>query len=158
MPAGPWSRYDDGGYSGGSTDGPDLQRLLDDSRTTLRKLSRDGDNVWRGAPLLSIHERGWRTPGPGGVAVLDLQVTGILLRSRHPEGDESSRARLVDTPMLYRSGEAQGLDEISALREANAGCRTGRVTTAASHRFDSTDVTRRPRDRPPPSLRPRLPS
>ena len=39
MPAGPWSRYDDGGYSGGSTDGPDLQRLLDDSRTTLRKLS-----------------------------------------------------------------------------------------------------------------------
>src|SRR2546430_16729285 len=26
------SRYDDGGYSGGSTDRPDLQRLLDDSR------------------------------------------------------------------------------------------------------------------------------
>src|SRR4030081_2533403 len=26
------SRYDDGGYSGGSTDGPDLQRLLDDVR------------------------------------------------------------------------------------------------------------------------------
>jgi hypothetical protein len=100
------SRYDDGGYSGGSTDGPDLQRLLDDSRTTLHKLSRDGDNVWRGAPLLSIHERGWRTPGPGGVAVLDLQVTGILLRSRHPEGDESSRARLVDTPMLYAMVEA----------------------------------------------------
>jgi DNA invertase Pin-like site-specific DNA recombinase len=30
------SRYDDGGYSGGSTDRPDLQRLLDDIR--LRKL------------------------------------------------------------------------------------------------------------------------
>jgi site-specific DNA recombinase len=30
------SRYDDGGYSGGSTDRPDLQRLLDDIRT--RKL------------------------------------------------------------------------------------------------------------------------
>jgi site-specific DNA recombinase len=26
------SRYDDGGYSGGSTDRPDLQRLLDDRR------------------------------------------------------------------------------------------------------------------------------
>jgi hypothetical protein len=25
------SRYDDGGYSGGSTDRPDLQRLLDDN-------------------------------------------------------------------------------------------------------------------------------
>src|SRR5277367_4683620 len=30
------SRYDDGGYSGGSTDRPDLQRLLDDVRS--RKL------------------------------------------------------------------------------------------------------------------------
>jgi DNA invertase Pin-like site-specific DNA recombinase len=30
------SRYDDGGYSGGSTDRPDLQRLLDDIRS--RKL------------------------------------------------------------------------------------------------------------------------
>ena len=27
-----WSRYDDGGYSGGSTDRPDLQRPLDDIR------------------------------------------------------------------------------------------------------------------------------
>src|SRR5258706_15806371 len=26
------SRYDDGGYSGGSTDPPDLHKLLDDSR------------------------------------------------------------------------------------------------------------------------------
>ena len=30
------SRYDDGGYSGGSTDRPDLQRLLDDVR--IRKI------------------------------------------------------------------------------------------------------------------------
>src|ERR1700755_3419383 len=27
------SRYDDGGYSGGSTDRPDLQKLLDDIRS-----------------------------------------------------------------------------------------------------------------------------
>jgi len=34
MPAGTLirSRYDDGGYSGGSTDRPDLQRLLEDIR------------------------------------------------------------------------------------------------------------------------------
>jgi hypothetical protein len=34
MRSGCWirSRYDDGGYSGGSTDRPDLQRLLDDIR------------------------------------------------------------------------------------------------------------------------------
>ena len=37
----------------------------------------------------------------------------------------------VETPMLYRSGAARGLDQQSALREANASSRTGRVTTAA---------------------------
>jgi DNA invertase Pin-like site-specific DNA recombinase len=30
------SRYDDGGYSGGSTDRPDLQRLLDDTLVVSR--------------------------------------------------------------------------------------------------------------------------
>jgi DNA invertase Pin-like site-specific DNA recombinase len=30
------ARYDDGGYSGGSTDRPDLQRLLDDIRAPER--------------------------------------------------------------------------------------------------------------------------
>jgi site-specific DNA recombinase len=39
------SRYDDGGYSGGSTDRPDLQRLLEDTVSdlidlALRMLSR----------------------------------------------------------------------------------------------------------------------
>lgn len=37
----------------------------------------------------------------------------------------------VETPMLYRSGAVGGLDEKSALREANASSRTGRVTSAA---------------------------
>ena len=32
--------YDDGGYSGGSTDRPDLQRLLDDIRARKIDLSR----------------------------------------------------------------------------------------------------------------------
>jgi meso-butanediol dehydrogenase / (S,S)-butanediol dehydrogenase / diacetyl reductase len=35
----------------------------------------------------------------------------------------------VETPMLYRSGVTHGLDAKAALREANAGSRTGRVTT-----------------------------
>jgi DNA invertase Pin-like site-specific DNA recombinase len=37
------ARYDDGGYSGGSTDRPDLQRLLDDvapGRSTLSSSTR----------------------------------------------------------------------------------------------------------------------
>ena len=37
------SRYDDGGYSGGSTERPALQRLLADVRT--RKV--DGDRIYR---------------------------------------------------------------------------------------------------------------
>lgn len=37
----------------------------------------------------------------------------------------------VETPMLYREGAARGLDEPSALREANASTRSRRVTTAA---------------------------
>jgi NAD(P)-dependent dehydrogenase (short-subunit alcohol dehydrogenase family) len=37
----------------------------------------------------------------------------------------------VETPMLYRSGAAHGLEEQSALAEANAASRTRRVTTAA---------------------------
>jgi site-specific DNA recombinase len=43
------SRYDDGGYSGGSTDRPDLQRLLDDIRS--RKLDGGGERC--NARLLS---------------------------------------------------------------------------------------------------------
>lgn len=35
----------------------------------------------------------------------------------------------VETPMLYRSGAASGLDRKRALRAANASSRTGRVTT-----------------------------
>src|ERR1700738_1697260 len=35
------SRYDDGGYSGGSTDRPDLQKLLDDNHGRTALHSRD---------------------------------------------------------------------------------------------------------------------
>ena len=41
------SRYDDGGYSGGSTDRPDLQRLLDDIRA--RKI--DSHRCLQGRPF-----------------------------------------------------------------------------------------------------------
>jgi NAD(P)-dependent dehydrogenase (short-subunit alcohol dehydrogenase family) len=54
---------------------------------------------------------------------LDHAAEGVRINAVCP-GD-------VETPMLYRSGTAHGLDEKSALREANASNRTGRVTTAA---------------------------
>jgi meso-butanediol dehydrogenase / (S,S)-butanediol dehydrogenase / diacetyl reductase len=54
---------------------------------------------------------------------LDHAAEGVRINAVCP-GD-------VETPMLYRSGAAHGLDEPSALREANESSRTGRVTTAA---------------------------
>src|SRR5436190_23389778 len=44
------SRYDDGGYSGGSTDRPDLQKLLDDGRwRRLRQVDPQGRTLTRNA-------------------------------------------------------------------------------------------------------------
>src|ERR1019366_6659677 len=42
------SRYDDGGYSGGSTDRPDLQRLLDDIRSRKLDVTRLVSAIARG--------------------------------------------------------------------------------------------------------------
>lgn len=52
---------------------------------------------------------------------LDHAAEGVRINAVCP-GD-------VETPMLYRSGATHGLDRNSALREANAASRTGRVTT-----------------------------
>jgi NAD(P)-dependent dehydrogenase (short-subunit alcohol dehydrogenase family) len=52
---------------------------------------------------------------------LDHAADGVRINAVCP-GD-------VETPMLYRSGATHGLDRKTALREANAASRTGRVTT-----------------------------
>lgn len=52
---------------------------------------------------------------------LDHAAEGVRINAVCP-GD-------VETPMLYRSGATHGLDRKSALGEANAASRTGRVTT-----------------------------
>jgi meso-butanediol dehydrogenase / (S,S)-butanediol dehydrogenase / diacetyl reductase len=54
---------------------------------------------------------------------LDHAAEGVRINAVCP-GD-------VETPMLYRSGADQGLNEQSALREANELSHTGRVTTPA---------------------------
>jgi NAD(P)-dependent dehydrogenase (short-subunit alcohol dehydrogenase family) len=52
---------------------------------------------------------------------IDHAAEGIRINAVCP-GD-------VETPMLYRSGATRGADPMSALREANAESRSGRVTT-----------------------------
>jgi hypothetical protein len=49
------SRYDDGGYSGGSTDRPDLQKLLDDIRARIAEFGADAPRPeqWRGPHILA---------------------------------------------------------------------------------------------------------
>ena len=63
------ARYDDGGYSGGSTDRPDLQRLLDDIRA--RKIDvivvYKVDRLTRSLAERSVQAQGtlgWRSPPP----------------------------------------------------------------------------------------------
>jgi site-specific DNA recombinase len=63
------ARYDDGGYSGGSTDRPDLQRLLDDIRA--RKIDvivvYKVDRLTRSLADRSVQAQGtlgWRSPPP----------------------------------------------------------------------------------------------
>jgi len=57
----------------------------------------------------------------GKAMTIDHAAEGVRINAVCP-GD-------VDTPMLYRSAATHGLDAAAAIREANAGSRTGRVTT-----------------------------
>ena len=60
------SRYDDGGYSGGSTDRPDLQRLLDDIRVrkldviVVYKVDRLTRSLADFAKLVELFDAQWR--------------------------------------------------------------------------------------------------
>ena len=52
---------------------------------------------------------------------IDHAAEGIRINAVCP-GD-------VATPMLFRDAEARGIDPEAAMREANAGSRSGRITT-----------------------------
>ena len=64
------SRYDDGGYSGGSTDRPDLQRLLDDIRArkidviVVYKVDRLTRSLADFAKLVELFDASRRSPAP----------------------------------------------------------------------------------------------
>lgn len=79
----------------------------------------------------------WGLVGGRNAVAYCASKGGLVLMSKAmalDHADEGVRINAVcpgdvETPMLYRSGAVNGLDEKSALREANASSRTGRVTT-----------------------------
>jgi hypothetical protein len=102
------SRYDDGGYSGGSTDRPDLQRLLDDIRSRkldvivvykvdrltrsladFAKLVELFESIHQTGPLCDLYEglyRAWARPG--------VQLAGRAIRCCLRLYQESGSCRL----------------------------------------------------------------
>ena len=81
----------------------------------------------------------WGLVGGRNAVAYCASKGGLVLMSKAmalDHADEGVRINAVcpgdvETPMLYLSGAMHGLDEKSALREANASSRTGRITTPA---------------------------
>ena len=91
------ARYDDGGYSGGSTDRPDLQRLLDDIRARkidvivvykVDRLTRSLADFAKMVELFDAH-------GVSFVSVVDA-VSGTLTKARTGTKNAQVLAMLQD--------------------------------------------------------------
>jgi meso-butanediol dehydrogenase / (S,S)-butanediol dehydrogenase / diacetyl reductase len=79
----------------------------------------------------------WGLKGGANAVAYCASKGGLVLMTRAmaiDHADEGIRINAVcpgdvETPMLYRSGASRGADAKTALREANADSRSGRVTT-----------------------------
>lgn len=79
----------------------------------------------------------WGLKGGANAVAYCASKGGLVLMTRAmaiDHADEGIRVNAVcpgdvETPMLYRSGATRGVDEKTALRQANAESRSGRVTT-----------------------------
>jgi len=79
----------------------------------------------------------WGLKGGANAVAYCACKGGLVLMTRAmaiDHADEGIRVNAVcpgdvETPMLYRSGATRGVDEKTALRQANAESRSGRVTT-----------------------------
>jgi TCP-1/cpn60 chaperonin family/Resolvase, N terminal domain len=90
------SRYDDGGYSGGSTDRPDLQRLLDDIRSRKLFVGLDGGADAMHATRAAVEEG--IVPG-GGVAL--LRASEQLKRIKTANDDQKTGVEIVRKALSY---------------------------------------------------------
>ncbi len=79
----------------------------------------------------------WGLHGASNAAAYCASKGGLVLLTRAMSIDHASEGvRInavcpgdVETPMLYRDAQARGIDRRAALEEANAGSRSGRITT-----------------------------
>jgi hypothetical protein len=112
------SRYDDGGYSGGSTDRPDLQKLLDDIRARkidvivvykVDRLTRSLADFAKLVELFDAHGISWlasrgdaasssRLPvtriGPSVIICADPALNGSPSMGSYRSGDPSKHGKL----------------------------------------------------------------
>ena len=105
----------------------------------------------------------WGLKGGANAVAYCASKGGLVLMTRAmaiDHADEGIRVNAVcpgdvETPMLYRSGATRGADAKTALREASADSRSGRVTTpeevAALVAFLASQAT--PRRSPAPRSR-----
>ena len=101
------SRYDDGGYSGGSTDRPALQRLLADVKAgkidviVVYKVDRLTRSLADFAKLVELFDARARDRHQGAIA------QGRTNDRRHPLHARSARPSLAQS-VLYRRSRLQG--------------------------------------------------
>jgi len=110
------SRYDDGGYSGGSTDRPDLQKLLDDIRARridvivvykVDRLTRSLADFAKLVELFDAHgvSHSFRSPSSSTPTTSMGRLTLNVLLSLRPV---RARGHLGADPRQDRSLQAQG--------------------------------------------------
>jgi DNA invertase Pin-like site-specific DNA recombinase len=104
------SRYDDGGYSGGSTDRPDLQKLLDDIRSrkidviVVYKVDRLTRSLADFAKLVELFECPRRLVRLGNPAVQYHDLDGPADPQRARTGTGSQRTQHPNQNKAARDG------------------------------------------------------
>ena len=100
------------------------------SRAALPLLRRNGGAIINIASSWGLH-------GAPKAAAYCASKGGLLLMTRAMSIDHAAEGVRINaicpgdvaTPMLFRDAEARGVDREAALLEANAGSRSGRITT-----------------------------
>src|SRR5258705_13705853 len=121
------SRYDDGGYSGGSTDRPDLQRLLEDTRA--RKID-----------VIVVYK-------------VDRLTRSLADFAKLVELFDAHRVSFVSVTQQFNTTTSMGrltLPELPRRKTRNYGCKCGRISCRARPPGTESLDAETGRQKPPP--------